>query len=205
MLRWHIACHQGGQATRPLRNKCRDCAAQRPYVRLRLLAYVTGNKPRGSIGSPPERGAQAHRTKSGHVSVPDPCLGQGIPCPGTSLWMAWTLPGRIRTPSKGPWHAYLGVPDRIRGPGLCAQGSGASLRRSGPADCILGYIIFSGYVAPLEPSTWWGRVLFTVRLEIVARAPCLHTIVRGTPDSRYRQWPPGPPQGRNEPAGGAKV
>jgi hypothetical protein len=193
MLRQHIACQQGGQAARPLRNKCRDRTAQRPYVRLCPLAYVIGNKPRGSIGSPPERGAQAHRIKPGHVSVPDLCLGQGIPCPRTSLWMARTLLGGIRTPSKGPWHAYLGVPDRIRGSGLCAQGSGASSRRSGPADCILGYIIYIWLHAPLEVSTWWGRVLFTVRLEIVARAPCLHTVVRGTPVPGYRQWPLGPP------------
>jgi hypothetical protein len=196
MLRRHIACQQGGQATRPLLNKCRDRTVQRPYVRLRLLAYVTGNKPRGSIGSPPERGAQAHRIKPGHVSVLDPCLGQGILYPGTSLWVSRTLLGGIWTPSKGPWHAYLGVPERIRGSGLCVQGSGASSWRFGPTDCILGYIIFSGHVASLEPSTWWGRVLFTARLEIVARAPCLHTVVRGTPDSGYRQWPLGPPQGR---------
>jgi hypothetical protein len=69
-------------------------------------------------------------------------------------------------------HTYLGVLDRIRGSGLCVQGSDASSWRSDPTDCTLGYIIFSGYVAPLEPSTWWGRVLFTVRLEIAARAPC---------------------------------
>jgi hypothetical protein len=84
---------------------------------------------------------------------------------------------------------YLGVPDRIRGSGLCVQGSSVSSWRSGPTDCTLGYIIFSGHVAPLEPSMWWGRVLFTVRLEIVARALCLHTVVRGTPDSGYRQFP----------------
>jgi hypothetical protein len=75
MPRGHIACQQGGQATRPLRIKCRDRAAQRPYVRLHPLAYVTGNKPRVSTGSPPERGARAHRIKPGHVSAPDPCLG----------------------------------------------------------------------------------------------------------------------------------
>jgi hypothetical protein len=40
-------------------------------------------------------------------------------------------------------------------------------------------------------------VLFTMRLEIAARAPCLHTVVRGTPDSGYRQWPPGPSSGEN--------
>jgi hypothetical protein len=50
------------------------CAAQRPYVRLRLLAHVTGSWPRGSIGSPPERGAEAYATRSGDVSVPDPRL-----------------------------------------------------------------------------------------------------------------------------------
>jgi hypothetical protein len=102
MLRGHIACQQGGQAVRPFRNKCRDHAAQMPYVRLRPLAYVMGNKPCGSIGSPPKRGAQVHRIKLGHVSVPDPCFGQGIPCPGTSLWVVRTLLRGIRTPSKGP-------------------------------------------------------------------------------------------------------
>jgi hypothetical protein len=109
MLRGHIVCQQGGQAARPLCNKCRDRAAQRPYVRLRPLAYVTGNKPRGNIGSLPERGAQAHRIKPGHVSVLDLCLGQGIPCPGTSLWVARTLLEGIRTPSKGP-DMLLGSP-----------------------------------------------------------------------------------------------
>jgi hypothetical protein len=43
---------------------------------------------------------------------------------------------------------------------------------------------------------WWGRVLFTVRLGDVVREPRLHIVVGGTPDSRYRQWPPGLPQGR---------
>jgi hypothetical protein len=102
MLRRHIACQQVGQAVHPLRNKCRDCVAQRPYVRLHPLAYVTGNKPRSCIGSPPERGAQAHRIKPRHVLVLDPCLGQGIPCPRTSLWVARTLLEGIWTPSKGP-------------------------------------------------------------------------------------------------------
>jgi hypothetical protein len=93
------------------------------------------------------------------------------------------LTWRDPDPIQGVRHAYLGVPDRIQGFGLCVQGSDASSWRSGPTDCILGYIIFSGHVVPLEPSTRWGRVLFTVWLEITARAPCLHTVVRGTPDS----------------------
>jgi hypothetical protein len=61
---------------------------------------------------------------------------------------------------------------------------------------ILGCIIFSRHVVPLELPTWWGRVMFTVWLEIAIRAPHLHTVVRGTPDSGYRQWPLGLPQGR---------
>jgi hypothetical protein len=97
MLRRHIACQQGGKAARPLRNKCRDRVAQRPYVRLSPLAYVMGNKPRGSIGSPPEQGAQAHRIKPGHVSSPDPCLGLGIRCPGP--YCGW--PGS-RSEGSGP-------------------------------------------------------------------------------------------------------
>jgi hypothetical protein len=48
--------------------------AQRPYVWLRPLAYVTGSTPHGSIGSPPERGVGALAVWSGHVSAPDPRL-----------------------------------------------------------------------------------------------------------------------------------
>jgi hypothetical protein len=156
MLRQHIACQQGRQAARPLRNKCRDRVVQRPYVRLHLLAYVTGNKPCGSIGSPPERGAQAHKIKPRHVSLSDPLLGQGIPCLGTSLWVAWTLLGGIRTPSKGldtlTWESRT----VFGGPGYAYRG--LVLPRGGPVQLIAPWDIssFSGHVAPLEPSTWWG-------------------------------------------------
>jgi hypothetical protein len=43
-------------------------------VRLRPLAYVTCTRPRGSIGAPPERGAEAYTVWSGHVSASDPRL-----------------------------------------------------------------------------------------------------------------------------------
>jgi hypothetical protein len=59
MLKGHITCQWGSQAARLLCNKCRDSAAQRSYVRLRPRAYVTRGRPRGSIGSPPERGTVA--------------------------------------------------------------------------------------------------------------------------------------------------
>jgi hypothetical protein len=74
MQRRHIACQWNGQVARLIRNKCRGRIAQRPYVRLRLLAYVTCTMPRGSIGAPPERGAEAYTVWSGHVSASDPGL-----------------------------------------------------------------------------------------------------------------------------------
>jgi hypothetical protein len=74
MLRRHIAYQRNSQATRLLCNKCRDRVAQRPYIRLRPLAYVMGSRPRGCIGSPPERGAEVYMVWSGHMSALDPRL-----------------------------------------------------------------------------------------------------------------------------------
>jgi hypothetical protein len=59
---------------RLIRIKSSGRTAQRPYVRLRPLAYVTCTMPRGSIGAPPERGAEAYTVWSGHVSALDPRL-----------------------------------------------------------------------------------------------------------------------------------
>jgi hypothetical protein len=74
MPRRHITCQWNGQAARLVRNKCRGHADQRPYVRLRPLAYVTCTMPRGSIGAPRERGAKAYTLWSGHMSALDPRL-----------------------------------------------------------------------------------------------------------------------------------
>jgi hypothetical protein len=95
MLRRHIACQWNGQAARLTHIKCRGRAAQRPYVRLHLLAYVTGSSPRGSIGSPHERGAEAYMVWYGHVSTPDPRL---------ALIKAWVffVPGSRDPAESGP-------------------------------------------------------------------------------------------------------
>jgi hypothetical protein len=115
MLRRHIAC----QAARHIRNKCRDRAAQRPYVRLRPLAYVTGSRPCGSIGSPPERGAKAYAVWSGHVLVPDPRL---------TLIKAWV--------SFAPesWDLAVNGPNPAQGGGVggSSQLSGYARGGSGP-------------------------------------------------------------------------
>jgi hypothetical protein len=59
MQRRYTACQWNGQVTHLILNKCRGRIAKRPYVRLRPLVYVTYTMPRGSIGAPPGRGAEA--------------------------------------------------------------------------------------------------------------------------------------------------
>jgi hypothetical protein len=87
----------------------------------------------------------------------------------------------------GVWFVPVEVLILARRSGLCIQGSDTFLWGFGPTVATLEYIISSGHVAAPEPPTWRGRVLFTARLEIATWAPCLHTVVRGTPDSGYRQ------------------
>jgi hypothetical protein len=202
MLRRHIACQWSGQATRLIRNKCRGHAAQRPYVRLRPLAYVMGSGPRGSIGSPPERGAEVYTTWSGHVSAPDPRLVLikvqvfFVPESRDPAVSGPDPTQRGPGPTPGVRFVPVEVLDLARRSGLYMQGSDTFPWGSGPTIYTLEDFVFSSHVAAPEPSTWWGRVLFASRLEIAARAPRLHTVVRGTPVSGYRQWPPCPPQGR---------
>jgi hypothetical protein len=193
MRRRHIACQWNGQAARLIRNKCRGRTVPRPYVRLRPLAYVTCSRPRGSIGSPPERGVEAHMVRSGHVSAPNPRL---------ALIKAWVFSvpesrdpavsgpdpsQRGPEPILGVWFAPVEVLDLTRRSGLYIQGSDTFPWGSGLTVDTLEYIIFSGHVAVPEPPMWWGRVLFTTRLEIAAWVLRLHTVVRGTLVSGYRQ------------------
>jgi hypothetical protein len=192
MPRRHITCQWNGQAARPIRNKCRGHAAQRPYVRLRPLAYVTCSRPRSSIGSPPGQGAEAYTIRFGHISAPDPRL---------SLIKAWVFSvpesrdpavrgpdptHRGLDPFRGVRFAPVEVLDLTRRFGLHIQGSSTFPWGYGPTVDTLEYIIFSGHVAVPEPSMWWGRALFTTRLEIATWVSRLHTIVRGTPVSGYR-------------------
>jgi hypothetical protein len=110
MLRRHITCQWNGQSVRLVRNKCRGHAAQRPYVRLRPLAYVTGSRPRGSIGAPPERGAEAYTVWSGHMSASDPRLAS------IKVWVFF-VPESWDPAVSGPDPTQRG-PDPIRGSGL---------------------------------------------------------------------------------------
>ena len=78
----HAACQWNGQAHVLSVMNAKARVAQRRHARFRPLAYAACSMPRGSIGSPPERGAGvyadrsgSHQTRSGHVSAPDPRLG----------------------------------------------------------------------------------------------------------------------------------
>jgi hypothetical protein len=166
------------------------------------LAYVTRTMPRGSIGAPPERGAEAYAVWSGQVSALDPRLAL------IKAWVFFVPESRDPDvsgpdPTKRGPEPILGVRftpvevlDLTRRFGLYIQGSDTFPWGSGPSVDTLEYIIFSVHVAAPEPSMWWGWVLFTTRLEIAAWVSRLHTVVRGTPVSGYQQWPSGPPQGR---------
>jgi hypothetical protein len=138
------------------------------------------------------------RTRVGSGPSPDLDQGLGIPCSGIPRpCCEWPGPctGGSETRPRGSG-TPVEVLDLTRRSGLYVHRSGTFPWGSGPTVYILEYIVLSGHVAALELSTWWGRVLFTTRLEIATRAPCLHTVVRGTPVLGYQQWPSGPPQGR---------
>jgi hypothetical protein len=195
MLRRHIACQRDGQAAHLIRNKCRGRVTRRPYVRLRPPAYVTRSRPRGSIGSPLGWGAvaQADRSAPDWVRirvVTGPPPGS---CPRPVHVLSWDLAVRGPDPAQRGSRAHprgpgtlVEVLDLTRRSGLYVQGSDTSPWGSRPTVDTLEYIVFSGRVATRESTTWWGRALFTTRIEVAAWAPRLHTVVRGTPVSGYR-------------------
>jgi hypothetical protein len=123
MLRRHITCQRSGQAARLIRNKCRGSTTQRPYIRLRPLAYVMCTMPRGSTGAPPERRAEAYTVWSGHVLAPDHHL---------ALIIAWVFfVAESRDPAvRCPDPTQRG-PDPIWGSGLCPVEVLNLTRRSG--------------------------------------------------------------------------
>jgi hypothetical protein len=92
-------------------------------------------------------------------------------------------------PVPGVWFVRVEVLNLARRSGLCIQGSDTFPWGSGPNVDTLEYIVSSGHMAAPEPPTWWGRALFAALLKIAAWTPCLHTVVRSTPDSGYRQCP----------------
>jgi hypothetical protein len=144
----HIACQRGGQAACPFRNKC---AAQSPYVMLRPLAYVTDNKPCGSIRPSTEWGAEALWIEPGHASIPDPCLGCGTSSPGTLLRVVRSSLDGVRTLSNGSELLYFG------GPGCAHRGHAPS----GPNGVVSENATLTAHEIPLG--------LFPARLRVAAQ------------------------------------
>jgi hypothetical protein len=116
--------------------------------------------------SPLEWEAEAYTVWSGHASTPDPRL---------ALVKAWVFfvpesrdpavsgldpTQRGPKPILGVRFAPVEVPNLSRRSGLHIQGSGTLPWGSGLTVDTLEYIIFTGHVAALELSTWWGWVLF---------------------------------------------
>jgi hypothetical protein len=180
MPRRHITCQWNGQAARLIRNKCRGHAAQRPYVRLHPLAYVTSSVPRGSIGAPPERGAEAYVVWPGHVSALDPLLAL------IKAWVFFVSESRDPAvsgpdptqrgpgPVPGVWFVPMEVLDLARRSGPYMQGSGTFPWGSGPTIDTLEDIVFSGHVAALDPLSHpvpGGR---TERIPYVCQDPFPH-------------------------------
>jgi hypothetical protein len=84
----------------------------------------------------------------------------------------------VRTLSNGSELLYFG------GPGCAHRGPAPS----GPDGIISENATLTAHEIPLG--------LFSTRLRVAAQTSCLYTVVRGTPNPGYRQWPPGPSQGR---------
>jgi hypothetical protein len=155
-----------------------------------------GRGPRGSIGSPPERGAEAYTVWSGHVSAPDPCLAL---TKASELFVPQSRDPAVsgpdptqRGPRPVPRVQFVPVEalDLARRSGPYMQGSDTFPWRCGSTVYTLEDFVFSGHVVTREPSTWWGRVLLATRLEIAAWTLRLHTVVvGGTPVSGYRHIP----------------
>jgi hypothetical protein len=88
----------------------------------------------------------------------------------------------------GPVRGNVEILGRTRRSGLCMLGSDTFPWGSGSTNDIMVYVTFSGHVAAPELSMWWGWAPFITRLDIDARVPRLHTVVRGTPVPGYRQY-----------------
>jgi hypothetical protein len=120
---------------------------------------------------------EASQIEPGHASIPDPCLGYSTSSPGTLLWVVRSPLDGVRTLSNGLGLLYFG------GPGCAHRGPAPS----GPDDVVSENATLTAHEIPLG--------LFSARLRVATQASCLYTVVRGTPNPRYRQWPPGPASG----------
>jgi hypothetical protein len=170
VVRWHVLSAINAETVGPRALTSRS--TRRPTSR--TISHMAVLDPRPSGGG----GGEELRIEPGHVSTLDPCLGYDTFFPETLLWVVRSSLGGVRTPSNGFGLLYL------RGLG-CAH---RDPKPTGSEGVVSESATLTAHEIPLG--------LFSVRLRVAAQASCLHTTVRGTPNPGYRQWPPGPPQGR---------
>jgi hypothetical protein len=154
--------------------------------------------PRGSIGSPPERGAgvyadrsESHQTRSGHVSAPD--LIKARVCSVLEPWDPTVggldpIRGGGPDPILGVRSVHVGVLDQLGGPDCISRSP--TLSHGCPDSLLMPWsITFSGHVAAPEPPTWWGQVLLLAqssrpRLGRVMAWSHIQLLYHATKDSR---------------------
>jgi hypothetical protein len=165
-------------ATRPLCKKCRDYAAGSAGW---LMSWATSHATAAGLRLSGEPSASP-----GHVPAPDPFQGrvQVFPAP-ESRDLVVICPDPTR---KGPG-SLSEVRPSCTGSGAFHIAGSDPLRVSGarPFPWPRG-----------DPRRLMLRdgELFAAQPETSPLAQRLYLVTRGTPISRYRQWPPGPPQGR---------
>jgi hypothetical protein len=138
--------------------------AQRRHARFHPLANTVRSMPRGSIGSPPERGGGVYViTRSGL----DTCRHRTP---------AWVLTKAQVCSALEPWDPIVGVSDPIPGGGSGSHSRGSTCTRGGPGPILevrtvypgvrhspmgsgltveaLGSTTFSGHVAAPDPPMW---------------------------------------------------
>jgi hypothetical protein len=140
------ACHWNGQTHVLSIINAKKHVAQRLYVTLRLLAYAARSRPRGSIRSPPGRGAGVY------VISPDPTRS------GLDMWTAWTPYRGFGSHSSGPVRTRGGP-----GPNLEARTVYTGVRHLPMGSRLTGdtleYVTFFGHVVAPDSPMWWGQVL----------------------------------------------
>jgi hypothetical protein len=177
------------------RNKCRGGTSPvRRVDRRRVLSAINAEttRPR-TLTSCPARWPTSWTVSHVAALVPQPSGSGGAPD------RAWT---RINTGPMPRSRHFLSRDLVMGGPELTWWGPN-------PIQWLRAALLRGSGLCTQGSCTFWARWrclrerhlncprdtsgLFSVRLRVAAQASCLHTVVRGTPNPGYRQWPPGPP------------
>jgi hypothetical protein len=134
-----------------------------------------------------------HQARPGHMSTSDLSLSKAWVFSAPESWdpTVGSLDPMQRGPGPDPevQAALAGVLDLAPKVRPTCTGVQHFPMGSRPTVGILECIAFSGHMVTPGASTWWSRVLFPTRLEIVAWASHPQAVARGTPDPGYRHTP----------------